>query len=235
MIGGISGRLRRWCMNTGFDGGPNSPPVLAANHIDALEKALTDLCAAMEYWAGCDEGVTPDVATSEIMSAGGAWPANAYGKGRAALASAREPIASVRRDSDFSWLVPRHATDTMVHAGLYHCTADMSFADLFTAFHYMVDEAQQDDRIVEALAHPRPALDREWSGVVANDPCQSADETDEDGNPCWYIEIQSIGGHSIIATIWGASPEQVQTRADAILARATPPASLPGESTGGAA
>lgn len=88
-----------------------------------------------------------------------------------------------------------------------------------------------------ALAHPRPALDREavgereWSGVVANDPCQSADETDEDGNPCWYIEIQSIGGHSIIATIWGASPEQVQTRADAILALATPPARLSGEST----
>lgn len=59
-----------------------------ANPRPALDRAvLTDLCAAMEYWAGCDEGVKPDVATSEIMSAGGAWPANAYGKGRAAIAA----------------------------------------------------------------------------------------------------------------------------------------------------
>lgn len=48
---------------------------------------LSDMCAAMEYWAGCDEGVLPDVASSQIMSAGGAWPATAYDKARAVLAA----------------------------------------------------------------------------------------------------------------------------------------------------
>lgn len=51
-----------------------------------LVEALRDMCAAAEYWAGCDEGVTPDAATSEIMSAGGAWPSVSYGNAHALLA-----------------------------------------------------------------------------------------------------------------------------------------------------
>lgn len=52
-----------------------------------LREALTDMCAAMEYWAGCDEGCSEDEAASEIMSSGGAWPATSYEQARKALAS----------------------------------------------------------------------------------------------------------------------------------------------------
>ncbi len=81
----------------------------------------------------------------------------------------------------------------------------------------------------QPFARPRAAVgerDNAWAGVIATDPCQSAGEYDEDGNPCWYIEIQSIGGHSIVATIWGGSPEEVQARADTILALQSPPAKV---------
>jgi hypothetical protein len=53
-----------------------------------LLAALEDFCLAAEYWAGCDESATPDDASSEIMSSGGAWPALAYDKARAAIAKA---------------------------------------------------------------------------------------------------------------------------------------------------
>ena len=66
----------------------------------------------------------------------------------------RAAVGEPRKDSDFAWIVPRHPTDAMVQAGLYHCTADMGFADLFTAFHYMVDEAQQDDAILALQSPP---------------------------------------------------------------------------------
>lgn len=80
-----------------------------------------------------------------------------------------------------------------------------------------------------ALARPRAAVgERAWDNVVATEPCQSADETDEDGNSCWYIEIQSVGGHSIVATIWGGSPEEVQSRVDAILGLQSPLAKVEG-------
>jgi hypothetical protein len=49
-------------------------------------------------------------------------------------------------DNQFIWTVPRHPTEAMMEAGLYHCSADMEWADLFTAFHAMVDAAAQDDR-----------------------------------------------------------------------------------------
>jgi hypothetical protein len=52
-----------------------------------LQEALEDFCQAAEYWAGCDEGCTPDAASSEIMSSGGAWPAQAYDKARHILAA----------------------------------------------------------------------------------------------------------------------------------------------------
>jgi len=53
---------------------------------------LTDMCEAMEYWAGCDEGCSQDVASSEIMSSGGTWPAVAYEKARAELAKSQVPL-----------------------------------------------------------------------------------------------------------------------------------------------
>ncbi len=85
------------------------------------------------------------------------------------------------------------------------------------------------DRLAAALAHPPAAVgERAWAGVVATNPRQSADDTDEDGNPCWYIEIQSVGGHSVVATIYGGSPKEVQSRADAILALQSPPAKVEG-------
>ncbi|KQM36051.1 MazG-like family protein [Sphingomonas sp. Leaf10] len=56
-------------------------------------EALTDLCEAMEYWSGCDDGVTPDEASSNIMSAGGAWPALAYEKARSIIARPRPAAA----------------------------------------------------------------------------------------------------------------------------------------------
>lgn len=71
-----------------------------------------------------------------------------------ALARPRAAVGEPRKDSDFAWIVPRHPTDAMVQAGLYHCSADMGSDDLFTAFHYMVDEAQQDDAIVGGAAEP---------------------------------------------------------------------------------
>jgi hypothetical protein len=52
-----------------------------------------------------------------------------------------------REDNDFAWRVPRHATKAMMQAGLYHCTADMQWADLFTAWHYMVDAADDADQV----------------------------------------------------------------------------------------
>lgn len=73
----------------------------------------------------------------------------------AAFARPHSPAGGHCSDTDFAWIVPRHPTDAMVQAGLYHCTADMGFADLFTAFHAMVDEAQQDDAL---LASPRAAV-----------------------------------------------------------------------------
>jgi hypothetical protein len=54
-----------------------------------LLEALADFCLAAEYWAGCDEDVSPDDASSEIMGSGGAWPAQAYDKARTLLAKAR--------------------------------------------------------------------------------------------------------------------------------------------------
>lgn len=50
-----------------------------------LREALEEMCAAAEYWAGCDEGCSPDEASSEIMSSGGAMPSLAYDKAHAAL------------------------------------------------------------------------------------------------------------------------------------------------------
>lgn len=46
-------------------------------------------------------------------------------------------------DSDCAWLVPRHATEEMMRAGLYHCSHDMTWADLHTAFTAMVDASEK--------------------------------------------------------------------------------------------
>lgn len=54
-----------------------------------LVEGLENLCLAAEYWAGCDEGCDADSASSEIMSSGGAWPAEAYDKARALITKAR--------------------------------------------------------------------------------------------------------------------------------------------------
>lgn len=56
--------------------------VRACNSYPSLLEALEDMCAAAEYWAGCDEGCTPDDAESEILGAGGAWPSLSYRKAR---------------------------------------------------------------------------------------------------------------------------------------------------------
>lgn len=51
---------------------------IEATGVEDLRSTILDLLKAMEYWAGCDEGCSPDTASSEIMSSGGAWPALAY-------------------------------------------------------------------------------------------------------------------------------------------------------------
>lgn len=51
-----------------------------------LGEALDDLCRSVEYSAGCDEGVDPDTAYSEIMSFAGVSLAVSYSNGRTALA-----------------------------------------------------------------------------------------------------------------------------------------------------
>jgi len=53
--------------------------------IGEMRAKLADFCAAAEYWAGCDEGCEAETASSEIMSSGGAWPAQAYDETRALL------------------------------------------------------------------------------------------------------------------------------------------------------
>ena len=48
---------------------------------------------------------------------------------------------------------------------------------------------------------------------IAADPVASPDEVDEDDNPLWTAEVQTVGGWSVVATVWGASPEQASARA----------------------
>ena len=65
--------------------------------------------------------------------------------------------------------------------------------------------------IASALA----AGDRGKPEFVVAEPVGSADESDEDGRPLWYCEIQTVGGWSVIATVWGADPEMARARAEA--------------------
>ena len=51
---------------------------------------------------------------------------------------------------------------------------------------------------------------------IAADPVASPDDVDEDDNPLWTAEVQTVGGWSVVATVWGASPEQASARAIAV-------------------
>lgn len=61
---------------------------------------------------------------------------------------APQPAADTR-------VVPRYATDEMMQAGLYHCSEDMQWSDLFTTWHYMFDAAVGDS--VTDNATPAPS------------------------------------------------------------------------------
>jgi hypothetical protein len=63
------------------------PATDQAAGVERYRKALETMCLAVEYSAGCDEGITPDEASSEIMSYAGAYLATAYDEARAALAT----------------------------------------------------------------------------------------------------------------------------------------------------
>ncbi|MCE7797894.1 hypothetical protein LWE61_15190 [Sphingobium sufflavum] len=43
----IAARLKRWCMNTGYDGGVNSPPMVALRHIEAQAMKMLALESAL--------------------------------------------------------------------------------------------------------------------------------------------------------------------------------------------
>lgn len=60
---------------------------------------------------------------------------------------------------------------------------------------------------------------------VATEPRTSEGDEDEDGNPVWCVEIQTIGGWSVVATVWGGRPGEASARGQAILAALseTPP------------
>lgn len=53
-----------------------------------LLEALQDFCLSAECAAGCDEGVDPDTAYSEILSFAGSALASSYDKARAAISKA---------------------------------------------------------------------------------------------------------------------------------------------------
>lgn len=57
----------------------------SADTITAMRSLIADLCEAMEYAAGCDEGVDQDTAASDVMSWAGSPMAVAYTNARAAL------------------------------------------------------------------------------------------------------------------------------------------------------
>lgn len=95
--GELTERLREYAKDWRTRAADASPPIEAADVIEALRKreqelveALYQMCGAAEYWAGCDEDCTPDVASSEIMSSGGAWPSVAYDRARRALQGASQ-------------------------------------------------------------------------------------------------------------------------------------------------
>ena len=53
--------------------------------------------------------------------------------------------------------IPRTPTDTMMQAGLYHCSEDMQWEDLYTAYQAMFDAVTLDGGITEAApAAPTP-------------------------------------------------------------------------------
>lgn len=73
-----------------------------------------------------------------------------------------------------------------------------------------IDTSTGGDR---AMTHQKEseALD----AFVTAEPVQSVDDTDEDGNPVWSCEIQTVGGWSVAAQVWGASADEACRRADA--------------------
>lgn len=88
----IAERYGRWLDNIGFHGSDTSAPVVMlksylalCERVRALEEGLGEFCLAAECAAGCDEGVTEDDATSEIMSAMGSPMTVAYTRARASL------------------------------------------------------------------------------------------------------------------------------------------------------
>ncbi len=82
---GTPGGDRRDRANAAFIAAARTEVPRLLDENDALRAALTNWQRAAEYWAGCDEDCSPDAASSEIMSSGGAWPAEAYDTARAAL------------------------------------------------------------------------------------------------------------------------------------------------------
>ena len=51
---------------------------------------------------------------------------------------------------------------------------------------------------------------------IAAEPVPAPEDLDEDDNPLWTAEVQTVGGWSVAATVWGASPEQASARAAAV-------------------
>ncbi len=93
-------RLRRQADNDRetlrYQGGGGTTPMLcerAADRIERLVAALGDMCLSAECAAGCDEGIAPDAAHSEILSAFGSAMAASYSAARATLA---DPASGVR-------------------------------------------------------------------------------------------------------------------------------------------
>lgn len=62
----------------------NALPSLIAS-LKAAREALEDFCLSAECAAGCDEGVSPDTASSEIMSAMGSAMSVSYDRARQSL------------------------------------------------------------------------------------------------------------------------------------------------------
>lgn len=140
-------------------------PVPATNQAGEVERSDDEVIAEFAflyhaYGIEADDKLAPDAL--EL-------------KRKVLAALATQPATSQegeqRKDSDFAWSVPRHATEAMMQAGLYHCSADMQWADLFTAWHYMVNAADDADQVesggpdgyatdgqVSSSTFPTPAL-----------------------------------------------------------------------------
>jgi len=126
------------------------------DNLDAVKVELVAR-ALYEEWQGPEPSLDSSVPWDQLHEAAkSGWRSSA----QAAITalSARTPSAGageIRKDSDFAWKVPRHPTEAMMRAGLYHCSADMEWADLFTAFHHMVDAAECENDAAQAALSAR--------------------------------------------------------------------------------